>query len=142
MGDGAVLHVPHEICLATLFNWLRHRNEAPKSALHFGPGRYRLYWNRFSVPNPISKAKGHDKVIVVARGGVEGSPPLVPLMDTDKMVGIPEVKLGTQKPLEVIQTGTGILKGSCSALEKRGNTLNFVTATPPSPGRIFRDYFI
>ena len=33
--------------LATVFNWLRHRNEAPKSALHFGPGRYLLYWNRF-----------------------------------------------------------------------------------------------
>ena len=27
--DGAVLHVPHGICLATVFNWLRHRNEAP-----------------------------------------------------------------------------------------------------------------
>src|SRR4029434_10575875 len=25
------------------------RNEAPKSALHFGPGRYRLYWNRFHI---------------------------------------------------------------------------------------------
>ena len=47
MGAGAVLHVPHGICLVTVFNWLRHRNEAPKSALHFGPGRYRLYWNRF-----------------------------------------------------------------------------------------------
>src|SRR4029434_6961729 len=46
---GAVLHVPHGICLATVFNWLRHRNEAPKSALHFGPGRYRLYWNRFHI---------------------------------------------------------------------------------------------
>ena len=31
------------------FNWLRHRNEAPKSALHFSPGRYRLYWNRFHI---------------------------------------------------------------------------------------------
>src|SRR4029434_1206628 len=35
LGAGAVLHVPHGICLATVFNWLRHRNEAPKSALHF-----------------------------------------------------------------------------------------------------------
>src|SRR4029434_4165685 len=52
LGAGAVLHVPHGICLATVFNWRRHRSEAPKSALHFGPGRYRLYWNRFSVPNP------------------------------------------------------------------------------------------
>src|SRR4029434_2136124 len=49
MGAGAVLHVPHGICLATVFNWLRQRNEAPKSALHFGPGRYRLYWNRFHI---------------------------------------------------------------------------------------------
>src|SRR4029434_2941218 len=32
---------PTALCLATVFNWLRHRNEAPKSALHFGPGRYR-----------------------------------------------------------------------------------------------------
>src|SRR4029434_2582894 len=48
-GAGAVLHVPRGICLATVFNWLRHRNEAPKSALHFGPGRYRLYWNRFHI---------------------------------------------------------------------------------------------
>src|SRR4029434_6243653 len=38
LGDGAVLKVPHEIFLATVFNWLKHRNEAPKSALHFGPG--------------------------------------------------------------------------------------------------------
>src|SRR4029434_5663225 len=52
LGAGAVLHVPHGICLETVFNWLRHRNEAPKSALHFGQGRYRLYWYRFSVPNP------------------------------------------------------------------------------------------
>src|SRR4029434_10058559 len=35
LGAGAVLHVPRGICLATVFNWLRHRNEAPKSALHF-----------------------------------------------------------------------------------------------------------
>src|SRR4029434_3645263 len=49
LGAGAVLHVPHGICLATVFNWLRHRNEAPKSALHFGPDRYRLYWNRFHI---------------------------------------------------------------------------------------------
>src|SRR4029434_7061702 len=49
LAAGAVLHVPHGICLATMFNWLRHRNEAPKSALHFGPGRYRLYWNRFHI---------------------------------------------------------------------------------------------
>src|SRR4029434_1500876 len=49
LGAGAVLHVPHGICLATVFNWLRHRNEAPKSALHFGLGRYRLYWNRFHI---------------------------------------------------------------------------------------------
>src|SRR4029434_2596126 len=49
LGAGAVLHVPHGICLATVFNWLRHRNEAPKFALHFGPGRYRLYWNRFHI---------------------------------------------------------------------------------------------
>src|SRR4029434_1817668 len=49
LGAGAVLHVPRGICLATVFNWLRHRNEAPKSALHFGPGRYRLYWNRFHI---------------------------------------------------------------------------------------------
>src|SRR4029434_6033623 len=49
VGPGAVLHVPRGICLATVFNWLRHRNEAPKSALHFGPGRYRLYWNRFHI---------------------------------------------------------------------------------------------
>src|SRR4029434_2935476 len=49
LGAGAVLHVPHGICLATVFNWLRHHNEAPKSALHFGPGRYRLYWNRFQI---------------------------------------------------------------------------------------------
>src|SRR4029434_5059367 len=49
LGAGAVLHVPNGICLATVFNWLRHRNEAPKSALHFGPGRYRLYWNRFHI---------------------------------------------------------------------------------------------
>src|SRR4029434_1331815 len=42
-------YMPHGICLATVFNWLRHRNEAPKSALHFGPGRYRLYWNRFHI---------------------------------------------------------------------------------------------
>src|SRR4029434_10164846 len=40
---------PTALCLATVFNWLRHRNEAPKSALHFGPGRYRLYWNRFHI---------------------------------------------------------------------------------------------
>src|SRR4029434_10858704 len=25
------------------------RNEAPKSALHFGPGWYRLYWNWFHI---------------------------------------------------------------------------------------------
>src|SRR4029434_6445462 len=49
LGAGADLHVPRGICLATVFNWLRHRNEAPKSALHFGPGRYRLYWNRFHI---------------------------------------------------------------------------------------------
>src|SRR4029434_489135 len=59
LGAGAVLHVPRGICLATVFNWLRHRNEAPKSALHFGLGRYRLYWNRFSVPNPTDYTPTH-----------------------------------------------------------------------------------
>src|SRR4029434_619206 len=66
LGAGAVLHVPRGICLATVFNWLRHRNEAPKSALHFGPGRYRLYWNRFHICSgsryptlPITQQKGH-----------------------------------------------------------------------------------
>src|SRR4029434_3505588 len=41
-------------------------------------------------------------------------------------------------------TCTGILKGSCSAREKRGNTFIFLTAaaTPPSPGRIFCLYHL
>src|SRR4029434_4916103 len=49
LGAGAVLHVPHGICLATVFNWRGHPNEAPKSALHFGPGTYRVYWNRCHI---------------------------------------------------------------------------------------------
>ena len=46
------------------------------------------------------------------------------------------------KTFSLAGTCTGILKGKCSALEKRGHTLIFVTATPPPPGRIFCLYHL
>src|SRR4029434_1331131 len=76
---------PRGICLATVFNWLRHRNEAPKSALHFGPGRYRLYWNRFHIG---TGSRYTSLLIMAIVTPALNSPPATPPHDSTRLPSV------------------------------------------------------